>query len=270
MYTCLPHPPMNRMRSRSILAVGVMLFLGVGASRAQEHVTVHVQTNDPNAVVFADSLRLGRARLGVFRVPPSARMLRLIASGGDAWSVDPQVMPLTATDGDTVRVHLPFPYHYNIETLPFGVATYLVTNGVRKSLGKTPALFITHDAPTGVFVLEREGYRAAQITPGREIWNPYLVSMEPLDADMVDPIGRPVRPAHKHRWIDYSAAVLAIAGGALAVHYKFKADRLDDQYRKTGDPVARPRIRTLDDRSAVSLGVMQAGLVVLAVRFVLK
>lgn len=270
MYTCLPHLLLNRMHSRSILAVGIVLFLNVGASRAQQHVTVHVQTNDPDATVFADSLRLGRARLGVFRVPASARMLRLIASGGNAWSVDPQVMPLKAAEGDTVHARLPFPYHYNIETLPFGVAAYLVTNGARKSLGKTPALFITRDAPTGVFVLERAGYRAAQITPGREIWNPYLVSMEPMDTDMADPIGRPVRPAHKHRWIDYSAAVLAIAGGALAVHYKFKADRLDDQYRKTGNPAERPRIRALDDRSAVSLGVMQAGLVVLAVRFVLK
>ena len=258
------------MHSRSILAVGVMLLLSVGTSRAQEQVIVHVQTNDPDAIVFADSLRLGRARLGVFRVPASARMLRLVASGGDAWSVDPQVTPLNATEGDTVRVHLPFPYHYNIETLPFGVAAYLVTNGVRTALGKTPALFITHDVPTGVFVLERTGYQAARITPGREIWNPYLVSMEPLDADMMDPIGRPVRPARKHRWIDYSAAVLAIAGGALAVHYKFKADRLDDQYRETGDPAARPRIQALDDRSYVSLGIMQTGLVVLAVRFTLK
>ena len=56
----------------------------------------------------------------------------------------------------------------------------------------------------------------------------------------------------------------------MAVHYKFRADRINDDYLATGDPSLRPRVARLDDRSGIALGVMQVGLVTLAVRFAFK
>ena len=61
-----------------------------------------------------------------------------------------------------------------------------------------------------------------------------------------------------------------MAAGAVSIHYKFKADRLNDQYQENGDPELRPEINSFDTRAAVSLGVMQVGLGVLAIRFILK
>jgi hypothetical protein len=63
--------------------------------------------------------------------------------------------------------------------------------------------------------------------------------------------------------------VAALATGT-AIYYKFEANRLYRDYERTGDPDLRPRIRSLDTRSAVALGVGQVGLGVFAVRLVLR
>ena len=63
---------------------------------------------------------------------------------------------------------------------------------------------------------------------------------------------------------------MAVAAGAVSIHYKFKADRLNEQYEQTGDAALRPRIHDLDTRAGVALGVMQVGVGVLALRFILR
>ncbi len=71
-------------------------------------------------------------------------------------------------------------------------------------------------------------------------------------------------------WIDYSILAATGAAAVVAVHYKFKADDLYRAYLDTGDPTLRPRIRSLDTRSAVALGTMQAGVVTFGARLLLR
>ena len=249
----------------------MMLFMGAGLCRAQQRVVVLIDTNYPEAMLYADSTRLGPARLGTFLVPAHTRQLRLVSPGGDAWSIAPVEAMLNAVAGDTVTVPLPFPYHYHIETIPFGASAFLKTMDGRMPLGQTPTLFKSLEIPDGTFIVERQGYMPEELAPGNEVWNRYLVTMQSLRVDEVESPEEAWRPPPKRRrWIDYSAAAVSVAAGALAIHYKFKADRIDDQYRATGDPELRSRVKDFDTRSAASLGVMQVGLGVLALRFILK
>ena len=249
----------------------MVLVMGAGVCQAQQRVVVLIDTNYPEATLYADSTRLGPARLGTFLVPAQTHRLRLVPPGGDAWSIAPVEAMLDAAAGDTVAVALPFPYHYQIETIPFGASAFLKTIDGRMSLGQTPTLFKAPEVPDGTFIVERQGYMPEELTPGNEVWNRYLVTMQPLRVDEVESPEEAWRPPPKRRrWIDYSAAALSVAAGALAVHYKFKADRIDDRYRQTGDPELRSRVSDLDTRSAASLGVMQVGLGVLAFRFIIK
>lgn len=104
---------------------------------------------------------------------------------------------------------------------------------------------------------------------GRQVWNRQVVLLEPLTPPAATAAMHLVeRP--RRRWIDAVALGTAVAAGAVAVHYKFKADRLYDDYLETTDPALRPQIKANDTRSAVALGVMQAGVAVFAVRLVFR
>jgi hypothetical protein len=68
-------------------------------------------------------------------------------------------------------------------------------------------------------------------------------------------------------WIvEYTALGIAIGSGILSIHYKFRADRLDDRYRRTGDPELYRRIARLDRVAGAALLVSELALAVFSVR----
>ncbi|MEM0964322.1 MAG: prenyltransferase, partial [Bacteroidota bacterium] len=74
---------------------------------------------------------------------------------------------------------------------------------------------------------------------------------------------------------DLGIGAAALAAGAVAVHFKFRADSVDDRYRsetspERGDEALLDEALRLDRYSAAALGAMQVGVGVLALRFVLR
>lgn len=117
--------------------------------------------------------------------------------------------------------------------------------------------------------MELAGFQSAQIEALPDVWNTYRIELGP-DEVQIGAGGGELATFRRRRWIDYCAAGLAVAGGVLSVHHKFKADRLDRQYSAEADPLLVPRIRRLDNRAALSLGAMQVGLGTLALRFIIR
>lgn len=256
---------------RSLWAFAVGMLLSVGLCRAQERVIVLLDTNLPEAIVFADALRLGPASQGTFEIPAHTRQLRLIPPGGTLWTIAPVTAPLNLSAGDTLELHLSFPYHYQIETIPYGASVYLETLDGRAAIGETPVLYKSPQIPVGSFIIERRGNMPVTLTPGQEVWNRYVLTLDAVGLDEVRSAEMAWRPPRKRRlWIDYAAAAVAMTAGAVSIHYKFKADRLNEQYEETGDAVLRPQIHDLDTRAGIALGVMQVGVGVLALRFILR
>lgn len=236
---------------------------------AQTQMVLHVDSNSPAAVVYADSVRLGLASAGPFRIPADTRAIRLRPGLMQDWSITPLMVPLAPAARDTLRLRMDFPFHHRLDTHPFGAQVFLINGPVRTSLGNTPMVHVTSHVSPGIFAIELEGYESVRLTPRAQIWNRYEVSLVPLAED----IGSAQiwnAPKRRRSWIDYAAATLGVAAGVAAVHYKFKADRLDDRYKEFGDPTLRPRIARLDDYSGIALGVMQLNLGVLAIRFALR
>lgn len=252
-----------------IVWLGALLLWSMLPASAQ---TVVLETNHPRALVYADSVYLGPASQGRFDLPAGSRAFRLVAPGIDTWSVPPLAAPLeAAAEGDTLHVALHFPYRYRIETVPFGATVYAETPEGRLRLGETP-LLVEQDQPlTDRLIVERRGYVAEPVEPGAAIWNRVVLPLRPalrLDAPAAEVDWTP--PRERRRWIDAAALGLAVAGGALAVHYKFKADALYDDFRVTQDAALQPRIEAFDRRAAYGLGAMQVGVGIFAVRLVLR
>ena len=247
------------------------VFCFAHAATAQTNVRVAIDTNLPDAVLYADSIRLGPVG-GLFRVPLSAEKLRLVPEA-DAWSIEPltRVLPDEVAPGDTLRFKVHFPYHYAIESIPFGADVYLETEGQREALGTTPLVYRAEAPPAGTFVVERQGYDDIRLSPGTDVWNRDVIVLEPLirsDVPTAEVDWNP--PSSRRAWIDYAAIGLAAAGGATAIYYKFKADDRYEAYRRTGNPELRPEFRRYDVYSGVALGTMQVGLGVFALRLALR
>lgn len=249
----------------------VLLLAGTQTARAQEQLYVRVETNAPGGLVYADTLLVGSAVAGVLSVPAGAKALRLVPEGSASWSISPVVAPLDGEAGDTVSVRLHVPYHYRLESVPFGAVVYLEEPAGRTRLGETPLVYESEEPLEADFIVELPGYAPERIAPGRELWNSHGVVLHPnreVLASAEEVAWTP--PAPRRRWIDYAAIGVAVVAGTVAVHYKFQADALYAEYEETGDPSLRPAIERLDRRSGVALGAMQAGVGVFALRLVLR
>ena len=234
------------------------------------HAYVDIHTNFPEALVFADSLFVGGASRMPLAVPAGSRSIRLTAPRPDAWSIAPITRPLEVAAGDTAHVVVHFPYHYRIESEPFGADVFVERRGEPLFVGATPLLHRSEAPLEGSILLQRRGYLPASVQPGNAVWNRHVAHLEPMNAR--DPAAvRYSNPPRTHRaWIDYAVLGAALAAGAAAVHYKFKADSLADEYERTRNATLTSRIETHDVRAAAAFGVMQGGLGIFAIRLALR
>ncbi len=262
-----------------LFVIGVLLCVA-GSASGQEadpgpddesHVYVRIETNVPDALLFADSTFVDRASAGLIAVPAFTKRIRLVIRDVESWSIPPVEKPMRAAPGDTVAVILNFDYHYRVESVPFGAGVHLEQDGERKHLGSTPLLHTSRSPLDGRFAVERSGYATERIDPGSDIWNRHVVSLSPSE-EVESGVARVNwTPPRKHRqWIDYAALGTAVVAGAFAVHYKFKADRLYSEYEDSADASLRPDIHAYDVRSGIAFGVMQVGVGVFAVRLFLR
>ena len=268
-------------RRRSLLLMFVVLLLGAVPSVAQpveaptpatSDAILDLSSNLPSAHVYADSLYLGVAIEGVFRLQPGSTTIRLVPAEGDAWSIAPQTQSVDVQGGDTLSLAIDFPYHYKIETIPFGTPVYLEGPEGRQLLGTTPLVYRSDVPLERSLLIDHKGYKVEDIAaPGRSVWNRHVLTLDPaqpVQAELAGPEVDWKPPPKRRRWIDVAAASVAVAAGVYSVHQKFRADDLYDQYQDSRDPALKSRIEAHDARALGGLGVMQVGLGVLTFRLI--
>ncbi len=259
---------------RFIAVVGLLAATAASDAGARQQRVVILDTNYPAAMVFADSVWLGRASMETFSIPVESQSLRLVPPDVDAWSIKPVAAGLSDYPrADTVRLSLYFPYHYRVESMPFGARVYVEGARGRDLLGETPLDYSVKEPLQGTFVLERPGYEVMRVDAGDQLWNRASVALRP-DQNLAPVSSGPdvslVSPGRRHTWIDIAALGTALTAGVLAVHFKTKADHRFDRYKETGDPSLRPIVNRFDTYSGVALGVSQAGLGLFALRLILR
>ncbi|MDZ4699466.1 MAG: hypothetical protein SH809_07160 [Rhodothermales bacterium] len=247
---------------------GLLAFAATVPAVAQEAAVISLRSNTPDALVYADSLYLGRAQTQWFVVPRETTRLRLVYPSGDNWSMTPAHVSVNLLTVDTLDVTLDFMFHYAITSDPFDANVLLETPAGRSLLGTTPLL---HTAPAplmGVLLLQKDGYELKRLTPGDRIWNRHDETLQPAAPDLaLDAVDELVRRP-RGRWLNVALGGAAVASGVLAVHYKMKADSRYELYAVDGDPRLRGSFQRYDRSAAVALGAMQVGIGVLAIRLV--
>lgn len=257
-----------------LLAVIALSLLGT--ARAQPVGYVAVATNAPEARVRLDGLVVGTAVEGPFAVAPGTVTVQLAEAAEAAWAPRRAEATVTVREGETATVALRLPLRYRIETFPVGAEVHLEHDGVAEALGTAP-LVLERAAPlAGTLVAEAPGFLPARAAPGDSLTNRVSLILRPLaDGAVPETVAGWEPHQRSRRWIDYAAGATALAAAAVAIHYKFRADGIDDRYRavgsaERGDPALKAEAERLDGYALAALGVMQVGLGVLAVRFVLR
>ena len=261
-------------------AIGLLAVLAAtlwtpSPGAAQERAWVAVATNAPGAVLYADSVRVGPAGTGPLQLEAGARRLRLLIPGAGDWSAQPVERDVDVPAGDTVLLTMHVPYRYRIDSVPFGAIVHLESDSSRSApLGETPLLLERQSPITDKLVLRRDGYHPQPVEPGDALWNNHTVVLSPVpsaheSAAAVEVEWRPPS-SRRTQWIDYAALGIGVAAAVVAVHYKFKADRLYDEYQETGDLSLREPIERYDRISGTALIGMQAGIAIFGLRLILR
>ncbi len=239
------------------------LIVTPGAAQVR---SLSVQSNMKTAHVFVDGEWVGRITDGPFTVALSAEELMVKPESIDAWAIEPIRFDLTTGSSDGALSAM-FPYHYRVESMPPGADVFLVSPAGDEWLGETPLLYKSTVALRGELLVAQEGHTTARLVPGTEIWNHEVVMLNVSDTHVARRMGL-TETDRRRRWIDIAALSTAAAAGALAVHYRTKADNRFDRWQQTQDPNLKNRVQRLDVYSGVAVGTMQVGLGVFAFRLI--
>ena len=248
----------NRNSSCYLVLFLFLISTGIAVSPALGQRTLNVTSNVQEAIVYADSGRLGTIADGPFQISDVPTRIVVTLDGGTLWTVDPIVFELEQGQDD-LKIEALFDYHYRIESIPSGAQVSL-DNTV---IGQTPISFQRPTALESDLIVTLDGYGVQRITPGSDIWNRTLLELSPQNGLLT---GVNESPLRKRKWINYAAVGTSLASGVLAIHLRTKADNRFEDFHETGDNRLKKEIKRLDLQSGISLGVMQVGIGVIAFR----
>ena len=201
-----------------------------------------------------------------------------VVSDPEAWDALRAATEIDASADDSLRLALDLPRRLRVETLPIRALVVLESpSGIRDTLGTAP---LTVDLPpdaAGDLVATLDGYSAARLPlADAAAGGPTTLLLQAAPGAEPELALLPTQRSLRTRTlVDAGIAAASVAAAALAVHYKFRADAVDDDYRSEdpalrGNESLRQEALRLDRYSAIALGAMQVGVGALAIRFVLR
>lgn len=255
--------------TRQSLLLGLTLALSLvwitgRPGRAQSQALLKVNTNTSQGVVYLDSLRLGPAKDSPWHVPADTYRVTVMPRSEHSWSQPRPSRQVVAAPGDSLSLRLNFPYAYLIHTVPSEATVWLRTGRRQRRLGKTPLTYWQTTPVQGTFVVNKAEFDSVHVTPGREIWNMHKVQLVGPHRPFVERHSQ-LPGKNQKGWLTYLAAGVAVVSGGAAVYFRHRANQL----KRSGLPVKRAKGRRYRRLSMGALVTMQAGIGVLAVRFIL-
>lgn len=255
------------LQMRRIFRISVLLAILPACLRAQgvEDAFLKVDSNLEGSLVILDSAYVGTvADSGVIPIRPGTHRLGVAPAEVGSWVLSPPETSISARPGDTLRITLDFPFTYRIDSTPFGAAVYREDED--RELGTTPLVFSSETALRSALILEKRGYATARFMPGTEVINQHSVALTPLESAQAPADAVEWDASGSHSWVTYSALGLIVAGGVLAVHFKFAADHRYEEYLMTADKETKAEVDRLDRLSYAALGGLQLGVGILVYR----
>ncbi len=231
-----------------------------------------LQVEAPSGQVWVDGTQRGAVGEWI-AVEPGTRRVALVESG--VWDPRRHAAEAQVNAGDSVTVALALPLRVRVETMPIrALVVRTHPDGRRDTLGTAPLVLDLAPGERARLGASLDGYLPA--TAEADGSGPVTLLLTPAPGAQPDATLLPTeRSTASRTLVDVGIGAATLAAGALAVHFKFRADAVDDRYRGTdpadrGDEALRQEALRLDRLSAAALVGMQVGVGALAIRFVLR
>jgi len=244
-----------------LLSVITRGFAGSEDSTHSPLSRVTIRSDVDSARVILDGTEVGRTPLTIDTLAPGKHILKLQHPHPEHWLSQGIVDTVETMPGDTLALRYQLIHGIIIRSDPFGAEVFSGDT----LLGVTPLLVEKQKASASILV-RKVGYQNHYIALHDTKHSSVLVKMEKLfdqipDGDrVVLSKGQPGPPALP---LIVSGAS-SIVAGALAAHFKVKADNLYGDYLITGDPEKRAETQRFDTAAGISLAIAQVGLGVFA------
>ena len=249
-----------------------VLFLALSAAASAQ--TAHLRVDADAGRVVVDGLEAGAPGDWIGVAPGDLEVA--LVDDPRAWDPRRATARVSVGPGDSVSVALRLPQRVRVESLPIrALVVRAHPDGRRDTLGRAPLEVDLEDGETVSLVATLDRYRPGrlEVDAGRTVQTVVLLPLPDAPPDVA--LLPTERSTARRTLVDLGIGAATLAAGALAVHYKFRADSADDRYRAQlspdrGDESFRQEALRLDRLSAAALVGMQVGVGVLAVRFVLR
>jgi hypothetical protein len=253
-----------------LVVLTLVLLAGSGASaqdssgsveaaiRMDTGTSITIHTDVDSALIFLDSLRIGRSPLTVQDLEPGIHWVKVVHPDVTNWLTESIFDTIHVKAGEERILRYAFGLRHLLLSVPSGVDVIIgdSVSGTTpfilalSSRDSTPSIRLWKQGYDTATVTLSSGMRGMATTTLKKVWDPGLEEGSVDGSSMQE--GRGLL----RLYVTGAAAVLA---GAAAAYFKIKADEKNGQYLENPTPSLRSEMRRLDTASAVCLTATQIG-----------
>ncbi len=209
---------------------------------------ININTEPSGALIYIDSTFVGRTPLINMKIETGTYTLNLKYPKITDWLEKDVTQKIEIKENDTLNLFISFEKLIKINSIPFS-ADILLEDSV---IGTTPAIFKMRDLLGKSLKIRKKGYSEVEVFIDGKNQN--------IEVNLPQQPGAESELRTKPR--DKLKSVLPIAGlslasGVVSIYFKAQADKLYDEYLKTGDANKLNTVKTYDRVAGVTLLIFE-------------
>lgn len=226
----------------------LLLLISFDLPSQEKYGTININTEPAGAFTYIDSEFVGKTPITNLKVKPGTYTLKLKNPEISSWLEQDFVQKIEVKENDTMNLHITFEKFIKINSNPFS-ATILLGDS---TIGTTPAIFKMKDLLGKSLKLVKKGYNDAEIFVDGKT-DKIEVNLTPHNGAETE-----LRTEPKNKLnITLPIAGVSLASGITSIYFKTKADKLYDEYLKTGNPEKLNTIKTYDKIAGITLVIFE-------------
>ncbi len=222
----------------------LVILLALNLFGQDKYGILNINSETQGASVYIDSEFVGVTPISNFKVKAGTHTLKVKNPKTTDWLEQDVVQQIEIKENDTLNLFIEFEKFIKINSNPF-LADILLGDS---TIGTTPAIFKLKDLLGKKLKMTKNGFNEVEIyidgkTPKIE------VNLTPKD---VSELELRVEPKNKLTKV-LPIASISLITGAFSVYFKTQADKLYDEYTRSGDAEKLNTMKTYDKIAGITL-----------------
>lgn len=227
----------------------IFLFFTIQLVLSQERYGfVNINTEPNGAFVYIDSELVGRTPIVNLKIKVGTYTLKIKNPELSDWLEQDITQKIEIKENDTLNLSLTFEKFIKISSNPFSADIFLGDSVI----GTTPAILKLKNLLGKTLKITKKGYKDAEVFVDGKTQK-IEVNLTPQNGIETE---LRTEPKDKLKTV-IPIAGASVASGVISVYFKAKADKLYEEYLKTGDISKLNAVRTYDKIAGLTLIIFE-------------